>query len=116
MEINSSANVYEQIVEHYRKYITLGILTENEKLPSSRELAIKIGVNAKTVEKAYSKLVEEGLIYNVPKKGFYVKGKTNHDNAALSILDELKKKGYKKEELLEYLDKIYGGNEDDSNK
>ena len=113
MEINNSANVYEQIVDHYRKYIQLGILKENEKLPSSREFAIKIGVNAKTVEKAYNKLVEEGLIYNVPKKGFYVKGKQNQDNVPLDILWELKKKGYKKEEIISYLDKIYGGEEND---
>ena len=47
MEINNTGNVFEQIVNYYRNYISLGLLEENDKMPSCRELAIKIGVNQK---------------------------------------------------------------------
>ncbi len=110
MEINSSGNVQEQIINHYKKYISLGILEENDKMPSCRELAIKIGVNPKTVEKAYNKLIEEGLIYNVPKKGFFVKGKEkNNTKMILEIVSSLKSKGVKKEEIIDSVNKVYGG-------
>lgn len=110
MEINSSGNVQEQIINHYKKYISLGILEENDKMPSCRELAIKIGVNPKTVEKAYNKLIEEGLIYNVPKKGFFVKGKEkNNTKMVLEIVSSLKSKGVKKEEIIDSVNKVYGG-------
>ena len=111
MEINNTGNVFEQIVNYYRKYISLGLLEENDKMPSCRELAIKIGVNHKTVEKAYQELVKEGLIYNVPKKGFFVKGKAEKKDNRLAkefILNQ-KNQGVEKEELLKIIDEIYGG-------
>lgn len=115
MEINNNGNVFEQIVNYYRKYISLGLLEENDKMPSCRELAIKIGVNHKTVDKAYQELVKEGLIYNVPKKGFFVKGKADaKENKMLkNVVMNLKNQGIEKEELLECIESVYGGSEDD---
>lgn len=108
MEINSSGDVYQQIVNYYRKYISLGVLEVNYKMPSCRELAISIGVNHKTVEKAYSELVKEGLIYNVPKKGFYVKGKQEKDNKMVrEVLLKLKLQGVSKEELEQEIALVY---------
>ena len=115
MEINNNGNVFEQIVNYYRKYISLGLLVENDKMPSCRELAIKIGVNHKTVDKAYQQLVKEGLIYIVPKRGFYVKGReTKKENKMLTeVVLNLKNQGIKKEEFLEVIENIYGGEEND---
>lgn len=108
MEINNTGNVFEQIVAYYRKYISLGLLRENDKMPSCRELAIKIGVNYKTVDKAYQELVKEGLIYNVPKKGFYVKGKEEKENRmVMELIHNLKVQGIPKEEILECIKKVY---------
>ena len=115
MEINNSGNVFEQIVNYYRKYISLGLLEENDKMPSCRELAIKIGVNHKTVDKAYQQLVKEGLIYNVPKKGFFVKGKSSlkETKMAKEVILNLKNQGVEKEELLKIINDVYGGDSND---
>lgn len=118
MKINSNGNVYEQIVSYYRTYISLGILEADEKMPSSRELAISIGVNPKTVEKAYSVLADEGLIYTIPKKGYFVKGKEEDkqdDKMILEFLLNLKSKGVTKEKIQKSVDKVFGGVNDDSN-
>ena len=117
MEINNSGNVFEQIVNYYRKYISLGLLEGNDKMPSCRELAIKIGVNHKTVDKAYQQLVKEGLIYNVPKKGFFVKGKSSlkENKMAKEVILNLKNQGVEKEELLKIINDVYGGDSNDWN-
>ena len=111
MEISNTGDVFEQIINYYRKYISLGLLQEGDKMPSCRELAIKLGINHKTVDKAYQELVKEGLIYNVPKKGFYVKGKQKaEDNKMLmEYVLRLKNQGITKDELLTCIDKIYEG-------
>lgn len=113
MEINNNGNVFEQIVNYYRKYISLGLLVENDKMPSCRELAIKIGVNHKTVDKAYQQLVKEGLIYNVPKRGFYVKGKEEKkENKMLKeVIHNLKNQGVTQDELIDMVTLVYGGEE-----
>lgn len=115
MEINNTGNVFEQIVNYYRKYISLGLLEENDRMPSCRELAIKIGVNHKTVDKAYQELVKEGLIYNVPKKGFFVRGKVEQkeNKMAKEVILNLKNQGVGKGELLDIIEKVYGGESND---
>lgn len=64
-------SVYEGLVEDILRNIRLGIIAEGDKLPSCRELALKLGINPNTVQRAYAQLEEEGVIYTVPKKGVY---------------------------------------------
>ena len=107
MEINSSGNVYEQIVNHYKKYISLGILKSGDKLPSCREFAISIGVNHKTVERAYAQLVKEGIIVS-PKKGYFVpKEKKQKNPMVRDVLSMLKTNGISKDEIQECLDELF---------
>ena len=74
MNINlfGKENVYEQIVNEYKKFIELNVYRYNEKLPTCRDLAKQLGVNPNTVSKAYTKLEELGYIKAIPKKGVYV--------------------------------------------
>ncbi|HNY37900.1 MAG TPA: GntR family transcriptional regulator, partial [Petrotogaceae bacterium] len=48
--------IYQQIVEKMRELIDNGDLRPGEKLPSTRELAEKLGVNRSTVYLAYEEL------------------------------------------------------------
>ena len=43
-----------------------------EKLPSKRSFAKNLGISVITVENAYGQLSDEGYIYSMPKRGFYV--------------------------------------------
>ena len=106
VQISGKESVYEQIINHYRKYISLGILKPLEKMPSVRELAIEIGVNHKTVERAYQELVKEGLIESIPKKGYFVSGEKKKNPMIKDVLKNLFDQGVTKEEILEELDAI----------
>ena len=108
MQINGNGNVYEQIIEYYRKFITLGVISKGEKMPSCRELAIKIGVNHKTVERAYNELSKMGLIESIPKKGYFVtNGKTN-ESIVYDVIRQLKDKGFSKKEIIKTVEEVFG--------
>ena len=108
MQINGKENVYEQIINHYRKYISLGVLKPGDKMPSCREFAVEIGVNHKTVERAYGELMKEGLIESIPKKGYFVTGERKKYPLVRDMLKNLKSQGVTKEEILAELDSLYG--------
>lgn len=104
-------SVYLQIVEDIKRKIELGLLTEGEKLPSCRELALSLGINPNTVQRAYSELEESGYIYTQPKKGVYVSPRNAESGAekiAREKLEELKKAGISRERLIEMLNEIFG--------
>lgn len=62
----------EYIYECIKKNIKKGVLCHEEKLPSKRALAEHLGVSVITVQNAYGLLIDEGWIYSVEKKGFFV--------------------------------------------
>lgn len=55
-----------------RSQISAGLLKADEKLPSKRALASHLGVSVITVQNAYEQLIDEGYIYSIEKKGFFV--------------------------------------------
>ena len=101
-------SVYMQIVSDFKRKIALGIYAEGERLPSCRELGLKLGINPNTVQRAYSALEEEGAIFTIPKKGIYVRGAAQgRDAAAEEKLRELKDSGYSYDECIKLIKKIY---------
>jgi GntR family transcriptional regulator len=72
VDVQSRTPVWEQICNEVRKYIMLGILNPDDRLPSVRELAMETGVNPNTIAKAYSDLVAKGLIVAAGGRGYFV--------------------------------------------
>lgn len=65
-----------------------GVLKENEKLPSKRALSEHLGISVITVQNAYIQLIDEGYIYSIEKKGFFVSDIARHlkkENAATDL-------------------------------
>ena len=105
-------SVYLQIVNDIKRKVELGLLAADEKLPSCRELAIKLGINPNTVQRAYTALEDEGFIYTVPKKGVYVSHsdkKIYLEQIAREKLTELKCAGLSRKQINLLLEEIYGG-------
>lgn len=67
-----SDSLYEHLYKCIKRDILQGILRAGEKLPSKRSLAKNLGISVITIENAYEKLISEGYIYSIPKRGFYV--------------------------------------------
>jgi len=111
MIFDSKQSVYLQIAEQIKRNINLGIISDGEKLPSCRELAIKTGINPNTVQRAYSALEEEGVIYAIPKKGVYARAPSTDEGArrqCREAVSSFKASGLSKEEIIKIVEEVYG--------
>lgn len=72
IRLQGKQNVYQNIVEEYKRLIGFGAMKYGERLPSVRALALELGSTPTRVERAYLALEEEGLYRILPKKGAYV--------------------------------------------
>lgn len=111
VRLTGKKSIYEEITDTYERYIRLGVLREGERLPSVRALAVKLGINPNTVERAYTELEARGLIRTIPKKGVYVLGAQAHSRVyeeACHQLSVLKDAGLTEREARAALEEVYG--------
>ena len=64
--------IYLQIVDQIKVKIITGVYKPGDKLPSVREMAVEMQVNPNTMQRAYSYLEMEGLVYSQRTSGRYV--------------------------------------------
>jgi GntR family transcriptional regulator len=69
---NSNLAIYEQIINQIKLAIINKEIKPGEPLPSIRGLAKDLQISVITTKRAYEELEQEGLIYSVTGKGFYV--------------------------------------------
>lgn len=111
LDLQSRVPLYEQLQEQIIRLSLLGVLEENEQLPSVRSLAREVGVNPNTVAKAYQELERQGIIYTVSGRGSFVSPNVlslqTPRQAALNevfeALDKALSRGIPPEELLEQI-------------
>ena len=119
IDTQSKLPIFEQLKKQILEFITIGILSPNDKLPSVRAMASQIGVNPNTVAKAYQELERSGVICSVAGKGSFV---SSADEVTRSlqkkiierfegICTQCRKVGVKKPELLTVLDQVYAQKE-----
>ncbi|MCR5490984.1 MAG: GntR family transcriptional regulator [Bacilli bacterium] len=101
--------VYISIASYYRKLILTGKLKPGDALPSVREVALMEKINPNTAARAFSILVQEGLVTSIEKKGYYVQnGSTDRREGLLHSLRDLLSQGYSKQEIAEALNEMEG--------
>lgn len=83
----SGAPIYDQICTQIKDQIIRGDLQPDEAMPSIRGLARDLRISVITTKRAYDELEQEGFLYAVPAKGFFVAPK----NTALLREENLKK-------------------------
>ena len=71
-EVQDHLPIYAQLMDTLKRRIITGRYLPGEKLPSVRELAAEAGINPNTVQRAFSELEREGLIYTQRATGKYV--------------------------------------------
>ncbi|MGM9922636.1 MAG: GntR family transcriptional regulator [Bacillus sp. (in: firmicutes)] len=62
LELNNREPIYLQVVRHFKQRIAIGELVAGEEVPSRRELAVMLGINPNTVQKAYKEMEDQKLI------------------------------------------------------
>lgn len=116
MDFGDHRPLYEQIKDKIKHLIISGVIAENEKIPSVRELAGTLAINPNTIQKAYKDLENEGYIYSLKAKGNFVSPRENtkEDADTKHLMDtlestvrELKFLGISRDELNRIIDKIY---------
>lgn len=85
----SGVPAYDQIVQGMVRLKAVGAFNAGDQLPSVRSLALKIGVNPNTVQKAYLILESKGIIYSVTGKGSFF---SDGDSAELAVHGEALKR------------------------
>ncbi|MCR4644730.1 MAG: GntR family transcriptional regulator [Oscillospiraceae bacterium] len=73
----SELPIYEQIEQQMKAQILDGTITEEEQLPSIRQLARDLKISVITTTRVYNDLAEEGFIISVAGKGYFVAPRDN---------------------------------------
>ena len=72
MNFKDNKAIYLQIADRIGDQILSGALTPEGKVPSVRELAAEIEVNANTVARTYDHLQQNGIIFTKRGLGYFV--------------------------------------------
>jgi len=72
LDHHSGEPIYQQIVEAIKFQVARGDLTDGDQLPSVRNLANELGINMRTVVKAYDELVHAGLAVQKQGRGVFI--------------------------------------------
>lgn len=115
LDLKNGVPICDQIVNGFIKLKAIGVLKGGEQLPSVRVLASQFSVNPNTVQKAYAILESNGIIYTVKGKGSFISDDEraynaiveNAENNFKSAIDEAKKIGLSKEQLISLIEKTY---------
>lgn len=73
LQVEKPLPAYLQIENHIREQISNGSLTVGTRLPSSEELARSMGTSVFTIQRALSKLCQDGLLDRKSKVGTFVR-------------------------------------------
>ena len=114
-DLKSDRPIYAQLIEQIEIRICSGIYSPGSKLPSVRELAQEAAVNPNTMQKALSKLEEDGLLYTNRTSGRFITEDSNmiqqakHKLAQEQIsefLEKMKSLGFGKAETLSIISEM----------
>ena len=86
IEEGSRTPKYAQIMNLIKSDIENGIFSRGERIPSINETSEEFLISRDTVEKAYARLREQGIIKSVPGKGYYVSCEMPHDQLRVLLI------------------------------
>ena len=118
-KFNDEQPIYQQIISQIKERIVAGEWKAGSKLKSVRELALEAGVNPNTMQKALAELEREGLVHSQRTAGRFVsdnKEKTDRLQEEMTMeciktfVAQMEKMGYKKEQIIEMLNKYISEN------
>ncbi len=69
IDLKSSKPIFVQIEEGVQAAIASGVYKPGERVPSTRELAVKLKINPNTVQRAYEELVRSGVLVSMRNRG-----------------------------------------------
>ena len=101
MNFKESKPIYLQIADRICDEVLFGQYREEERIPSVREYAAVVEVNANTVMRSYDYLQSREVIYNKRGIGYFV------SSGAGELILSLKKKYFMEEEIDYFFKQMY---------
>lgn len=113
--LNEEKSIYLQISEMIENDILKGSLAEEERVPSTNELARFYKINPATAMKGVNILVDEGILYKQRGIGMFVSGgakemikdkrkKSFYNDYVKAMLEEAKSLGISRDEIIKLID------------
>ena len=113
--LNQEKSIYLQIKEMIERDILRDILLEEERVPSTNELAKLYAINPATAAKGINILVDAGILYKKRGIGMFVskgakesiKNKRKaefYDNYVVAMINEAKNIGISRQELIRMIE------------
>lgn len=85
---NDNIPIYIQLVEMIKTDIVSGKYQPGDKLPAVRDMAMELGVNPNTVQRAFGELEREDLVKSDRTNGRYVTDDKKKIRELLKVLSE----------------------------
>lgn len=115
--LNQQKSIYIQISEMIENDILRGILLEEERVPSTNELAKLYTINPATAAKGINILVDEGILYKKRGIGMFVsegakekiketRKESFKENFIVALVHEAKGLGLKKSEVVSMIESV----------
>jgi GntR family transcriptional regulator len=96
----SGVPIYLQLIEQVKRLVAMGALAAGEQLPTVKQLAQDLTINANTVSRAYHDLERDGVIETSPGRGSFVRSngvaadvRRNLADVARTALDQAVREG-----------------------
>ena len=116
MEFDNNIPIYIQVIDMIKKDIIQGKLAMGEKLPSTRELAVKYHINPNTAGRIYKEMEMQNICFTKRGLGTFV----TEDSKVVEVMresmaedlvngfvKEMKDLGFSKEDLISVISSKY---------
>lgn len=100
-DFDNNLPIYIQIIDEIKIMIASGNLKAGDKLSSVRDMAQEFGVNPNTMQRAFSELERENLVFAERTSGRFI---TNDGGVIVELRNTLAEKELEK--FMEYMKKI----------
>lgn len=116
MEFKANVPIYLQVIGDIKKQIVIGELMLGDRLPSTRELAVKYQVNPNTAVRVYNEMELMGLCFTKRGLGTFVtEDKEKYESIKREMaegfiatyVEEMQAIGYKKEDMIRAVEKFF---------
>lgn len=116
MEFKANVPIYVQVINDIKKQILCGQIKPGEKLPSTRELAVRYQINPNTAVRIYNEMELEGICYTQRGLGTFVtEDKEMYESMKKEMeqvrieeyVSEMKELGYTKETMIRAIEDYF---------
>lgn len=114
LEFNNNIPIYMQVIEKIKQDIVTGKLKPGEKMQSSREYALELGINFNTVARVYKELEMEEIVFTKRGLGTFITESADQiedlrygmaKKQIVSFIEGMKQIGFTKEEMIRFIER-----------